>query len=71
MSTIHSLNVVEVAERLDIKTDTVYRCIAKHGLSRHRLGCNWRFEPEGIDVGNMTGQLVSDVPSAETEIVYD
>ena len=43
------LTVAEVAVKLNVSEQTVYRMARAHGIPAVRIGRSWRFDPRRID----------------------
>lgn len=43
------LSVDEIGTYLDVKRDTVYKCINEKGMPAHKIGRLWKFKRDEVD----------------------
>lgn len=56
MTSDRYLSLVEVADYLGIKKDTLYRCAAKGKVPAHKVGRLWKFKRSEIDEWVQSGK---------------
>ena len=70
MSTTQWLSVAQVADKVGIKPDTVYVWIQKRGLPGHRLGRNWDFDTDEVEVWVRSGQAAEPLSTTADKMMW-